>query len=172
MDHVIDFLRAQIEKDPQPRVFFRLGEEYRKRGFFEEALDAYLMGIQQHTKNIPCLVSAGKMLKEMGKFREAMIYFRKTVVLDPQNISALVGLTECQIELKMLSDAKKNLEIIDYLQPSFVKPLQSMLQRMQTTVDYQMTRVAEKVTEQVSGRDLAIRRLDLFLKHIKETIHV
>jgi hypothetical protein len=83
-----------------------------------------------------------------------------------------VGLTECQIELKMLSDAKKNLEIIDYLQPSFVKPLQSMLQRMQTTVDYQMTRVAEKVTEQVSGRDLAIRRLDLFLKHIKETIHV
>ena len=93
-------LRAADELAPgNPRILYRLGNQYQRTGQAEQAVDAYRQAIRRDKKLLPAHFNLGAVLFELGRLDEALAAyvialepideaFRKGQTVDPVNALA------------------------------------------------------------------------------------
>jgi len=90
----IDDLRRRVESDPTSIAFAALAEEYRRAGWFEEAIATCTTGLHRHPAYLSAHVTLGRSLIEVGRFDEAREELEHVLKLAPENLAAIRGLAE------------------------------------------------------------------------------
>lgn len=90
----INELRRRIDLDPASIAFAALAEEYRRGGFFEEAIATCEAGLKRHPSYLSARVTLGRSLIEVGRYEEAREHLEFVVRAAPENLAAIRGLAE------------------------------------------------------------------------------
>lgn len=116
--YVISSLEQQWRKDPsEKRVFFRLAEEYRKGGVYEQAIEVCLKGIEHHPRYLPARVCLGRCRQALGEYALAEEDFKEVLAVTPDNIHALRGLASICLEGNRLDEARSHYETLSLHDP-------------------------------------------------------
>jgi len=154
MNHLLESLINKAKKDPNPRVFFRICEEYRKSENFLQVIEYGTKGLEIDKHHLPTLLVVGKSCLELNKLEEASSYFQRILEMDTLNIRANFGLASCLIKLGFLGEAEPYIENLRILQPSLIEELQ-----LTDMVKESMNEV-EKVDVEESQSDDTVNDLD------------
>lgn len=87
-------LRRRIEADPASIAFAQLGEELRRVGAFEEAVDVCRTGLARHPAYLSARVTLGRALVELERLDEAQAELEVVVTSASDNLAAIRGLAE------------------------------------------------------------------------------
>lgn len=90
----INELRRRIDLDPASIAFAALAEEYRRGGFFDEAIATCEAGLKRHPSYLSARVTLGRALIEVGRYEEAREHLEFVVRAAPENLAAIRGLAE------------------------------------------------------------------------------
>ena len=90
----INELRRRIELDPASIAFAALAEEYRRAGFFDEAIATCEAGLKRHPSYLSARVTLGRSLIEVGRYEDAHEHLEFVVRAAPENLAAIRGLAE------------------------------------------------------------------------------
>jgi tetratricopeptide (TPR) repeat protein len=90
----IDELRRRIDLDPASIAFAALAEEYRRAGFFDEAIATCEAGLKRHPSYLSARVTLGRALIEVGRYEDAREHLEFVVRSAPENLAAIRGLAE------------------------------------------------------------------------------
>lgn len=113
-DHLAE-LRRRWEEDPGSRLFLQLGEEYRRAGRHQQALEVLEKGMESHPQQVSGLVSLGRVhlaLEQPGKAASAL---EKAVEIDPTNPMAMKLATEAHLQAGDRDVAGQRLELYKLL---------------------------------------------------------
>jgi tetratricopeptide (TPR) repeat protein len=104
----IEELRRRIHRDPASIAFAQLGEEYRRAGRFEDAIEACRAGLAYHPGYLSAYVTLGRALIEAGDLAAAADALTRVHAAAPDNLAAIKGLAdirhrlgECQASLAL-----------------------------------------------------------------------
>ena len=90
-------LRRRVQADPASIAFAQLGEECRRAGANEEAVQICLNGLATHPGYLSARVTLGRALIELGQLEAANRELNIVVQSAPDNMAAIRGLAEiCQ----------------------------------------------------------------------------
>src|SRR5687767_12898300 len=84
----IEDLKARLKLEPKSRLFYPLAEGLRKIQRFADAEKVLRDGLTVHAGYISAWISLGRVLYELGKYREAVEILQKACTLDPGNVVA------------------------------------------------------------------------------------
>ncbi len=87
-------LRRRVRADPSSIAFAQLGEEYRRGGSFDEAVQVCRAGLDRHPGYLSARVTLGRALMELGQFDEAEQEFDLVLGTAPDNLAAIRGVAE------------------------------------------------------------------------------
>lgn len=90
----INELRRRIDLDPASIAFAALAEEYRRAGFFDEAIATCEAGLKRHPSYLSARVTLGRALIETGRYEDAREHLELVVRAAPENLAAIRGLAE------------------------------------------------------------------------------
>ena len=90
----IEDLRRRVERDPASIAFAQLGEECRRAGLLEEAIDVSRAGLRQHPGYLSARVTLARALFQLERLAEARTEFEEVLKAAPENLAALRGLGE------------------------------------------------------------------------------
>jgi len=90
----IEKLKDKFEKDPDSKLFLPLGEEYRKEGMLDEAIEVLQTGLEKHQTYTSARVLLGKIYLEKGMLPEATKEFESVIASVPDNLFAHKKLAE------------------------------------------------------------------------------
>jgi tetratricopeptide (TPR) repeat protein len=90
----IEALRKRLQKDPGSIAFAQLGEEYRRAGRFQEAIEVCRAGLARHPGYLSARVTLGRALLEVGDIASAEHELTDVMRQAPDNLSAIRGLAE------------------------------------------------------------------------------
>ena len=90
----INELRRRIDLDPASIAFAALAEEYRRAGFFDEAIATCEAGLKRHPSYLSARVTLGRALIEVGRYEDAREHLEFVVRAAPENLAAIRGLAE------------------------------------------------------------------------------
>ena len=85
----IDELRRRIQKDPASIAFAQLGEELRRAGAFQEAVDVCRAGLARHPSYASARVTLGRALLELNDLDGADAELKQALKATPDNLSAV-----------------------------------------------------------------------------------
>jgi tetratricopeptide (TPR) repeat protein len=82
-----------------PTAWGNIGLAYYELGDFEKAMHSFNESLKYNPKNKHALVSKGSLLARQGKLKEAIIFFNKSLQVDPNFQTALSNLNKANREL-------------------------------------------------------------------------
>jgi tetratricopeptide (TPR) repeat protein len=91
---LIDELRRRVEQDPASIAFAQLGEELRRAGRFQEAVETCRAGLAIHPDYLSARVTLGRALVELDRIDEAREELERVLRPLPENQAARRGLAE------------------------------------------------------------------------------
>lgn len=104
---VIEYLEKRALKEDDADILNALGWAYIMAGNYEKAL-AYLKRAEEtNCSDHRITLNIAQAMKGMNWHRKALTYYRKTLVLDPDNIDALIGKGEMSYILEFSKSAKE-----------------------------------------------------------------
>lgn len=101
----ISELRRRVQADPSSIAFAQLGEELRRAGANEEAIDVCQLGLARHPGYLSARVTLGRALIELGQLDDAHVELAVVVETAPDNLAAIRGLAEIHQRRGELADA-------------------------------------------------------------------
>lgn len=101
----ISELRRRVQADPSSIAFAQLGEELRRAGANEEAIDVCQLGLARHPGYLSARVTLGRALIELGQLDDAHVELSVVVETAPDNLAAIRGLAEIHQRRGELADA-------------------------------------------------------------------
>ncbi|QDK38325.1 tetratricopeptide repeat protein [Bdellovibrio sp. NC01] len=107
-----------LAKDPASQVFAPLAEAYREMGMVKEALATVTAGVQRHPQFVGGLVTYAKILRDTGKFAQALDILKRATGLAPENILAHQLTAEVQLANKNPKEALKAFKMVLFLNPN------------------------------------------------------
>jgi tetratricopeptide (TPR) repeat protein len=113
----IEDLERRLAKDPNSKVFAQLGEEYRKAGRLEDAVNTCRQGLENHPTYFSARVALGRALFESGSFEEASQELETVLGQVPDNILANKFLGETYLQLGRFEDALAKYRVAQMLAP-------------------------------------------------------
>jgi tetratricopeptide (TPR) repeat protein len=90
----IEELRRRVQKDPASIAFAQLAEEYRRAGWYKEAIDTCEAGLAHHPGYLSARVTLGRSFLETGELDAAQMELKQVLRAAPENLAALRGLAE------------------------------------------------------------------------------
>jgi tetratricopeptide (TPR) repeat protein len=87
-------LRRRVQADPSSIAFAQLGEELRRAGGNEEAIEVCRTGLERHPGYLSARVTLGRALIELSRLAEAHHELAIVVEAAPDNLAAIRGLAE------------------------------------------------------------------------------
>lgn len=87
-------LRRRVQADPASIAFAQLGEELRRVGAFEEAVDVCRSGLSRHPAYLSARVTLGRALIELDHLDDALAELGIVVSSASDNLAAIRGLAE------------------------------------------------------------------------------
>ena len=90
----IEDLRRRVQKDPASIAFAQLGEELRRAGRHQEAVDTCTAGLAVHPEYLSARVTLGRALIELDKLDQAQKELERVLKTAPENLAAIRGLAE------------------------------------------------------------------------------
>jgi len=127
MNHLLDSLISKAKIDPEPRVYFRICEEYRKVNEYKQVIHYAREGLELDSHYIPLLLAMGRACQEISDFERAVPYYQMVLDLDPGSVRANHGLAWCFIQLGFSGEAQVYIDNLRLLQPEFVIELQDQI---------------------------------------------
>ena len=101
----LEELRRRVQRDPASIAFAQLGEECRRAGQFQEAVDVCRAGLAIHPGYLSARVTLGRALIEIGQLDEAQVELDLVLKNGPENLAAIRGLAEILHRRGHLSEA-------------------------------------------------------------------
>lgn len=101
----ISELRRRVQSDPSSIAFAQLGEELRRAGANEEAIDVCQFGLARHPGYLSARVTLGRAFLELGQLDDAHVELSVVVETAPDNLAAIRGLAEIHQRRGELADA-------------------------------------------------------------------
>jgi tetratricopeptide (TPR) repeat protein len=101
----ISELRRRVQADPSSIAFAQLGEELRRAGANEEAIDVCQTGLARHPGYLSARVTLGRALLELGQLDDAHVELSVVVENAPDNLAAIRGVAEIHQRRGELTDA-------------------------------------------------------------------
>jgi tetratricopeptide (TPR) repeat protein len=98
-------LRRRVQSDPSSIAFAQLGEELRRAGANEEAIDVCQSGLARHPGYLSARVTLGRALLELGQLDDAHVELSVVVENAPDNLAAIRGMAEIHQRRGELADA-------------------------------------------------------------------
>ncbi len=127
----IEKYQTLLAKDPNSQVFAPLAEAYREMGMMKEAMQIVTAGVQRHPQFVGGLVTYAKILRDAGKFPQALEVLKKATGLAPENILAHQLTAEVQLGNKNPKDALKAFKMVLFLNPNS-KSAQKAVQKLES----------------------------------------
>ncbi len=90
----IEDLRRRVQKDPASIAFAQLGEELRRAGRSQEAIETCRAGLEHHPAYVSARVTLGRALLEIGQNEQAEQELKEVLRFAPENLAALRGVAE------------------------------------------------------------------------------
>ena len=90
----IEELKRRVQQDPASIAFAALADEYRRAGFFHEAVETCRAGLQRHPAYLSARVTLGRALLELGEFDEAETELQQVLRAAPENLAAIRALAD------------------------------------------------------------------------------
>ncbi|PIE02523.1 MAG: hypothetical protein CSA81_06835 [Acidobacteria bacterium] len=128
MNHLLESLINKAKKDPSPRVFFRICEEYRKSGDHQKVIEFGEQGLELEHDHVPTLLTVGKSYLHLEKFEEAMDFFQRALDKDPDNIRATHALAACLINTGRGDEAERYVNNLHILQPALEEEIKKEIE--------------------------------------------
>ena len=105
-DEAIVYLKKYIEKDPYSEIaWHQLGRQYYIIDEYQKALKAFEYSILIDEQFIGAHLEKAKTLEELGHFKEAIIFYHKTMELDTPTSFAYLRIGKCYEKLNSIKDA-------------------------------------------------------------------
>src|SRR2546423_15419994 len=101
----IDDLRRRVQKDPASIAFAQLGEECRRGGENQEAVDVCRAGLALHPGYLSARVTLGRALLELNQLDEALGELQFVLKSAPENLAAIRGIAEIYHRQGILTEA-------------------------------------------------------------------
>jgi tetratricopeptide (TPR) repeat protein len=101
----IEDLRRRVEKDPASIAFAQLGEEYRRAGCLQEAVEICRAGLARHPGYLSARVTLGRALVDLGHLDDGERELEMVLASAPENLSAIRGLAEIHHRRGSLDEA-------------------------------------------------------------------
>jgi tetratricopeptide (TPR) repeat protein len=90
----IEELRRRVQKDPASIAFAQLGEECRRAGQLQEAVDVCRSGLAIHPGYLSARVTLGRALVELNQLDEAQQELQTVLQSAPDNLAARRGVAD------------------------------------------------------------------------------
>jgi tetratricopeptide (TPR) repeat protein len=90
----IEELRGRVQRDPSSIAFAQLGEEYRRAGQYEEAIETCRTGLSRHPGYLSARVTLGRALIETRELDAAEAELSLVLKAAPENLAAIRGLAD------------------------------------------------------------------------------
>ena len=100
MNYRIEELRFTLQRDPESRLFYQLGEMLRREGNLDEAVEVLTTGLEHHPAYVAAWVSLGRALEQGGRHAPAVEALTKALKIDPENAVAARTVGFALIELE------------------------------------------------------------------------
>ncbi len=113
----IEKFQIALQKDPNSQIFAALGEAYRELKMMAEAEKVVRDGMKRHPHFVGGLVTFAKILRDLGKFQEALAPLKKAVQLSPENILAHQLMAEVHLANRQPKEALKAFKMVLFLNP-------------------------------------------------------
>jgi tetratricopeptide (TPR) repeat protein len=114
----IEKLQKKLEKEPNSLIFLQLAEEYRKEGYYEDALRACRDGLKRHPNYWSARVAMGRIFYEMADYEQARDELEKVIKAVPDNLLANKLLGDIYLQTDRPEDALKRYQIVQMLTPN------------------------------------------------------
>jgi tetratricopeptide (TPR) repeat protein len=154
----ISELRRRVQADPSSIAFAQLGEELRRAGANEEAIDVCQTGLARHPGYLSARVTLGRALLELGQLDDAHVELTVVVENAPDNLAAIRGVAEIHQRRGELADAlnyyRRALELARH-DPE----LEETVERIQKEVDPPAANDADVSVEALFDFDRLVEQL-------------
>lgn len=110
-----------LEKDPNSQVFAPLAESYREDKQLELAEKLARKGIERHPNFTGGLITLGKILRDLNRKDEALVYLNKVTQIAPDNILAHLISAEIYLQFKRTKEALKSFKMVLLFNPQHEK---------------------------------------------------
>lgn len=87
-------LRGRVQRDPSSIAFAQLGEEYRRAGNFQEAINTCRTGLTRHPGYLSARVTLGRALIETNALDDAETQLAEVLKSASENLAAIRGLAD------------------------------------------------------------------------------
>lgn len=114
----IEKFQIALQKDPNSQVFATLAEAYREMQMLKEAEAVVRNGMWRHPNFVGGLVTFAKIMRDLGKFQEALPPLKKAAQLSPDNILAHQLMAEVFLANKQPKEALKAYKMVLFLNPN------------------------------------------------------
>jgi tetratricopeptide (TPR) repeat protein len=113
----IEKLLKKLEKEPNSLIFLQLAEEYRKEGYYEDALNTCREGLRRHPNYWSARVAMGRIYHETGDFEKAREELEKVIKAVPDNLLANKLLGDIYMQQERPEESLKRYQIVQMLTP-------------------------------------------------------
>lgn len=100
----IEQLRRRVEQNPASVSFAALAEEYRRAGWFNEAIATCRAGLEHNPAFLSPRVTLGRALVEIGELDQAKVELEYVLSAAPENLAAIRAMGEIHHRQGELSD--------------------------------------------------------------------
>lgn len=114
----IEKLQKKLEKEPNSLIFLQLAEEYRKEGYYEDALKTCRDGLKRHPNYWSARVAMGRIFYEMADYELARDELEKVIKAVPDNLLANKLLGDIYLHTDRPEDSLKRYQIVQMLTPN------------------------------------------------------
>lgn len=114
----IEKLQKKLEKEPNSLIFLQLAEEYRKEGYYEDALKTCRDGLKRHPNYWSARVAMGRIFYEKADYEQARDELEKVIKAVPDNLLANKLLGDIYLHTDRSEDALKRYQIVQMLTPN------------------------------------------------------
>src|SRR5579871_4154881 len=101
----LEDLRRRVQQDPSSIAFAQLGEEYRRGGQLQEAVDVCRAGLTIHPGYLSARVTLGRALLELQDLEAAQQELELVLKSAAENLAAIRGLAEIHHRRGSLAEA-------------------------------------------------------------------
>lgn len=113
----IEKFQLALQKDPNSQVFAPLAEAYREMKLLKEAEKTVRDGMKRHPNFVGGLVTLAKILRDLGRYQEAIAPLKKAAQLAPENILAHQLMAEIYLANRQPKDSLKAFKMVLFLNP-------------------------------------------------------
>ena len=100
-----------VQTNPIADRYVEIGDEYRERERWEDAINSYEQALTMQANNLTALVNIGGIYLEQGSYQQAATSYEKALQVDSEHIAARQGY--CQAQLSLGDQARESGNLSD-----------------------------------------------------------